>query len=393
MARERLTDLDSCEYEHPFDRQALATLEATPGLDIFIQKMFEHIGDDYHRILLTGSAVKATDRVYPDLFNTFKETCEVLEIERNVDLFITGGDINAFAIGVEYPIVVLNTVLIDAMTDEELVYIIGHELGHIKSRHLLYHTTASILSFFGSQVGDLFFGVGDLLLTAVQYPIQHWSRMSEFTADRAGLLACQDIDAAIRANMKLAGVPIRLQDQISPDEFIRQAEEFDYFDYQNRTSLIKVLVALSNNMSHPWVVTRAAELKKWVDTGDYGKVLKRETRLIQVPPMALLCRRCSYQLAGGEMFCPNCGLSCQIAPPEPDGSISFCSACGHQLTGHEAFCPNCGCRHRGLPGQQVTHACDNCGHLMQEIKDFCPMCGTDLRETSQSINEPPKPSL
>lgn len=342
MKQQRLAGLDSGEYEHPFDSQALEALEATPGMDTIVQKMFEHIGDDYHRIILTGSAVKVTKNVYPDLYASFHEAREILNIDQDVDLFVKKGDINASTIGVEYPVVILNTKLIDAMTDEELLYVIGHELGHIKSKHCLYHTTASLLSLFGSQIGDIFFGFGDILSTAIQYPIQHWSRMSEFTADRAGLLACQDIDAAIGASMTFAGVPARFKDQIDPDEFLQQAEEFEYFDYQNRTTLIKALVTMSNNMSHPWVVTRAAELKKWVDAGDYGRVMKRETCFNQPPYTPSFCQQCTRQLDGDEAFCPDCGWKCQHLPSGP-GDVSFCGNCGHQLKGSEEFCHNCGC--------------------------------------------------
>lgn len=55
--------------------------------------------------------------------------------------------------------------------------------------------------------------------------------MSEFTADRAGLLTCQDIEAASSAMVKLAGVPRKYFDSFDVEDFIKQAKEFYGYDY------------------------------------------------------------------------------------------------------------------------------------------------------------------
>ena len=41
----------------------------------------------------------------------------------------------------------------------------------------------------------------------LQGALTRWQRSSELTADRAGLLACQSQDPALRSMMKLAGLP------------------------------------------------------------------------------------------------------------------------------------------------------------------------------------------
>ena len=63
------------------------------------------------------------------------------------DLYIQWGyEINAFTVGSENPIVVLNSGLIDMCEDDEIMFIIGHELGHIKSNHMLYHMMANVIN-------------------------------------------------------------------------------------------------------------------------------------------------------------------------------------------------------------------------------------------------------
>jgi Zn-dependent protease with chaperone function len=99
--------------------------------------------------------------------------------------------VNAFTAGVERPIVVVTSGAVDLLTHEELAFLIGHELGHIKSGHVLYHQMADILPLLGSIVASATLGMGGLVSTGIQLALLNWYRMSEFPADRAGLLVCK----------------------------------------------------------------------------------------------------------------------------------------------------------------------------------------------------------
>jgi Zn-dependent protease with chaperone function len=121
---------------------------------------------------------------------------------------------------------VLNAGLIDSMTPEELRFVVGHELGHIKSGHVLYYQIAMLLPVLAEVVGAATFGVGSLLSFPLEVALVRWQRMSELTADRAGLLACQDVDAATTALIKLAGLPLKFFDKVNTEDFLAQAREF-----------------------------------------------------------------------------------------------------------------------------------------------------------------------
>jgi hypothetical protein len=131
--------------------------------------------------------------------------------------------------------------------------------------------------------------------------------MSEFTADRAGLLACQDIDAAIRVLMKLAGVPRKHFNNMQRKSFLEQAKEFQELDYHTLSKTWRVWQTLQ--MDHPWTVLRAAELMRWVESGHYQAVLDRKTATEEMPPVVGqgVCHQCGGQLSGTETFCPACG--------------------------------------------------------------------------------------
>jgi hypothetical protein len=99
-----------------------------------------------------------------------------------------------------------------------------------------------------------------------------WSRRSEYTCDRAGLLACQSLEAAQRAQMKLAGFPKKYFDRISPLSFLEQAEAF-----RERVggSWLSRAFALKNQLyaTHPRLIERAGELQQWVDDGWYDEIV------------------------------------------------------------------------------------------------------------------------
>jgi Zn-dependent protease with chaperone function len=123
---------------------------------------------------------------------------------------------NAFAMGVGgRGTVVLQTGLLDAMKKDEILFVIGHELGHLAAGH-----TRMIVV---RGVPDA--GVGLPLITPILgWLFSFWQRKTEYTADRAGLLACQDLRAALRALVKLAVGP-RLAEQINIDELVQQTRE------------------------------------------------------------------------------------------------------------------------------------------------------------------------
>ena len=153
------------------------------------------------------------------------------------DLYIDWNyTINACTIGAENPIIILNSGLIDLCTDEEIMFIIGHEVGHIKSNHMLYHMMAQVINYFIDATPG-----GTLVAGGLQFALYYWSRMSEFTADRAGLMCCQDPEAMARAFIKMAGLPQKEFDNIRTDTFLQQARDFKMLDYDGMNKVVKFL--------------------------------------------------------------------------------------------------------------------------------------------------------
>jgi Zn-dependent protease with chaperone function len=316
MERRRLTGLRPQTYEHPLDAQALNLLQNTTGLDLVVRKLSEWGFERVLRVQLTGSHLRVNADNFPDVYDMVTEGCEILDLPRRPDLYIApGGEINAFTAGIEQTLIVLNAGAVDQLTDDELFFVISHELGHIKSGHVLYYQIAEFLPVIGEIVGSATFGFGELLGVGLQMALLRWKRMSEFTADRAGLLACQDASVAITAMMKIAGVPQKYHASMNPEDFIAQAREFTALDIDKLNWFAKWLGTIGQ--SHPWTVLRGNEFLAWHDSGGYESVLNAPQGSAAMPALAAgahcFCTDCGRVLNADDRFCRNCGKA--AAPP------------------------------------------------------------------------------
>src|SRR5882762_555059 len=148
-------------YEHPLDRQALDTLNNTGGLETLVRKCNEWGFERLLRVQLTGSNLLVTADSFPHLHELFCAARHALDLPIQPELYVgAGGDINAFTAGVERPIVLINAGAVDMLTDDELLFVIAHELGHVKSGHVLYYQIAEFLPLIAEVIGNATFGVG-----------------------------------------------------------------------------------------------------------------------------------------------------------------------------------------------------------------------------------------
>lgn len=303
------------EYEHPLDRKALNALEGTPGLETLIRKINQYGIEKIVKVRYTGSNIKVTSEVFPEVHEILLSVCQTINLRKIPSLYIQdGGEINAFAIGSEEPIIVLNEGTVEKLTPNELTFIIGHEVGHVKSQHMVYGLLANIIfPLIGDLIGKATMGIGEVVTTPVQIALLSWSRKSEFSCDRAGLLACQNVDAAITAFMKLAGTPKSHYNDLDPKTFINQAKEFEGYDEDNLDKVAKILSVLEK--THPWTVMRCAELSAWIDSGSYQEILTNHKK--QMLPRNEYCTHCGKPAKNDAKFCIFCGseINLTFQPP------------------------------------------------------------------------------
>ena len=265
--RVSLPGISSRAYEHPADRSALVALRAVPGFDTVLKALSGLIHERSHRLTYLASAVKVSERQFADIHAMYVELVEIFDLPVTPDLFIErSSEVRAVAMGMDAPFIVVSTALLDLMDPDELRFVLAHELGHVLSGHALYRSMLYHVLRLSTRA--MWLSVGYLGLRAVIAALEEWARKSELSADRAGLLGCQDFDAGLRSLMKLAG-GARLY-AMDPAAFLDQAAEYDASG-DLRDGVLKLLSL--EGQRHPFTVLRAAELKRWVDDGAVATIL------------------------------------------------------------------------------------------------------------------------
>jgi Zn-dependent protease with chaperone function len=272
----KFADLDKHSYVHPADSRALAAVRAIPGLDRAVKKLLQVTGEPYIRTILTASAVQVTPKQAPDLHAKLQVACTTLGVDMP-DLFIMQSPlVNAFTFGVERHVIVLFSGLIERLTDEEILAVIAHEVGHIHAQHVLYLTVARLLELLAeaaiatAPIANL---VVQILSGTMRAALLAWARRAELSCDRAALLVTQDADVIGHTMMKLCGGTFA--SKLDYEQFLQQARDFQK-NYDEKALDRFWADIISSGLSHPFPVWRVSEILKWVESGEYGRVLNGE---------------------------------------------------------------------------------------------------------------------
>ena len=266
--RTALKGLDTTEILHSQDRSTIKNLNKIPGFKAIVDKTIVNIMEKYAEIEYSAEGINVTSKSMPVIHRQLVEACRLLDVKDipacSTDWFY---DISSFTIGEQKKRMVLQSGTIDLLSPDELFFVMGHELGHMKCGHKTYHMFMEAL-YMPIVNSDL-----KIWMSLVKMPLLNWYRISDFTADRMGLLCCQDINVALSTMIKMAGLPKKCYSQIHIESFIQQAIDFEKNYSGTMDSVIKYLSI--NTSAMPWLVVRASELWSWYHSGEYNKILNK----------------------------------------------------------------------------------------------------------------------
>lgn len=208
----------------------------------------------HHQNLLRGA-----QRITPKSAPVLSEMLQIATIRLQpgeIEAFVAPGRIlNAYTFGLSSPkVVVLYAPLLKIMDEEELTFIIGHELGHVALGHTWLNSLVGGLAGIPSPMG-----AAALLSMA----FLSWNRACEFSADRAGLLACGKPEKAITALVKLVAGPKALSQE-------GLAAAYRQIDAEDDTWLGSLNEAFG---THPMLIRRIQELRKYASSKQYQHLL------------------------------------------------------------------------------------------------------------------------
>lgn len=181
--------------------------------------------DEYWRSRMEGHCMKADKELLGSFYKLCQEVKYRLGFEEPVDFYVTGdASINAFSIAAEdaeHPhIVNVNSELFNLMSEDELKFVIGHELGHLMNQD----TALRRLIYFVYPPD-----VTNIPVT-LQYKIHLHDNLAELVADRYGYLACGNLDACVTAFFKMASGLDLEKMQVSIEDLLNDnSKHLDYF--------------------------------------------------------------------------------------------------------------------------------------------------------------------
>ena len=221
----------------------------------------------YNEVENQGEGINITNESLPKMHQQLVDACEILGV-KEIPTYSTDWEYAPyhFSNGEKHRRIVMMSGSADLFTDEEMMFVLGHELGHMACGHKPYHMLLE--TFYMPFVNDAAFKAW---ASIIKLPLMEWYRMSDYTADRMGLLCCQDINAAITTMIKKAGLPKKCYNNIDVQGFIQQAREFEENFTDTMDRVVKVLSIRSAEF--PWLVVRAGKLYDWYHSDEYKQII------------------------------------------------------------------------------------------------------------------------
>jgi Zn-dependent protease with chaperone function len=305
--RRKFPRLSSNAFEHPLDKAALEVVRKIPLIDKLFKRLIELGFERRLRIELLGQAVHVTPKQCAKVHKALREACDILDMHEP-DLFLMYHfTVNAWTFGVERPFIVLHSSLVDLLDEEQLLGVIGHELGHVKAEHVLYRTIVFFLLELMGKIGALGNPLARLGVAAALFD---WARKSELTADRAELLVVQNINVCISTHMKMASGSKEVYNQLDVEEFLKQGSKYEDLDYDMLNKFYKFFFELW--LSHPLPIYRAKELKDWGESKQYEEILNGRYPTRDEGLGLRECPHCGARVSPTFFFCPDCGKNARM---------------------------------------------------------------------------------
>jgi len=254
------------DYRHPVDLNASAALARIPHFESLLRRILDLGFPQQIRNAQLANSIRLGPRQLPQVWQIHHDVCSTIGIDPIPELYLTHNPFpNAYTTGVDQPIVVLHSVMLDITDDDGLRAVLAHEAGHIHCGHLvngfLLRVIARVLNSQASLLPGLAVLSG-LPLGAINTAMRTWQRGAEMSCDRAAGLVTRDPASVCRGLLSLSAG--QLASQIDIEEYMAQARE-----YRSPRTPLELLYRSMDQFGsdHPVMALRIAEFSAWAETG------------------------------------------------------------------------------------------------------------------------------
>ena len=218
-----------------------------------------------------GTLVRVGQRQFPDIYEAGSIAAARLSTPP-VPIYVKrSSEQNIYALGLSgQPLIVITSSMIDQMSSESLQFFIGREIGHIRAGHAWLRT---LLRPLGANIPV----IGKLLDSVI---FGDWMNRTEFTADRAGLIACGSLTVSISTMLKFS-VGTSLFQKLDIREFLAQIN-----DVRSVGGRVTEIVA-----EQPYLIQRIRRLVRFALSNDASPLAGRadhNTGILEQIPQAFI---------------------------------------------------------------------------------------------------------
>jgi len=231
--------IDNTAFRYEGETELVKILEDDFALKNYYD-IFKHEDDlrSFTNSLLTNG-VKLNSVIAPRLHEICNRVKETLNFTEEIDFYVVSSvHFNAFSVngfGFFPHIICFHSALIQFFTDEELAFIIGHEIGHLMFKHSQLRIVSMILSESESKN----------VPAQVRNTYSRWSQYAEISSDRMGFMAQPNLETIGKVFFKLVSGLSEEHLKFDINEYLKQLDQIKNMSYKefyasHPTSLIRL---------------------------------------------------------------------------------------------------------------------------------------------------------
>lgn len=248
------------EFAHPEETAALNALRKAKSLERLLNWIAKESTQLILKTEILGNYFGITPKDMPQLYGLVREVCKTLDYEPVPRLYLSRNEklkIQIFA--GESPLLLFPDFIIHDFSEEMLRFQIGCAVTALKAQTSQLKMAAAAAMLISGEIPV----IGEVILPV----LANWSRKAELTEDRGGLLACQDIHAAIRTLMRTAGLPTQYIDTSCLPEYMKACQPAGKLSAASRYLQTAFRMEAWNN-------DRIIKLYQWYHLGQYDDILE-----------------------------------------------------------------------------------------------------------------------
>ena len=276
------------DFTHPLEIARLDTLKKNKTFNLILNGLGSTHANLTTIAQIPDRCFAVTPETFPKLYSLYQIAKNRLDIQKDYSIFCNMDYTrNAKTVGTnEDCVIVIDSSCLEDFSEEQLIALIGRELGHIKMQHVSYLTAFNFMdALFGFLPEFISRFLDSVLVNVVKGLLIEWMLAAEYTADRASAIAAESIQPVMQNHLMACGIETAAE---SADY-----ERYMQIDLPNLDGVDNVKKAIMTETLRafpiPFVIPRMKELAKWSTSEEckndfpqiYTKKIARPTNKIQ----------------------------------------------------------------------------------------------------------------